>query len=203
MTRARDSAPSALAHDAGHALARGAHHARAQPHERLGRAVDAPNLVPGLGYRDGKLLVAQGVRARRARLPSVIARRAAFSAAHISDTGQRVSLRDMNSVGWRRARCRGYLTSEGVTFLQVGDRVVERGAHPRHRLALMRSMPMDCATRFTLLADTPLVTISETAAATARSTPGNARSGPRGRSSPARSFGILRLMCQTNRLSSG
>lgn len=39
-------------------------------------------------------------------------------------------------------------------------------------LALMRSMPMDCATRFTLLADTPLVTISETAAATVRSTPG-------------------------------
>lgn len=39
-------------------------------------------------------------------------------------------------------------------------------------LALMRSMPMDFATRFTLLADTPLVTISETAAATARSTPG-------------------------------
>ena len=73
LTRARDSAPSALAHDAGHALARGAHHARAQPHERLGRAVDAPNLVPELGYRDGKLLVAQGVRARRARLPGVIA----------------------------------------------------------------------------------------------------------------------------------
>lgn len=46
---------------------------RAQPHERLGRAVDAPNLVPELGYRDGKLLVAQGVRARRARLPGVIA----------------------------------------------------------------------------------------------------------------------------------
>lgn len=34
----------------------------------------------------------------------------------------------------------------------------------------MRSMPMDCATRFTFLVDTPFVTISETAAMTARST---------------------------------
>lgn len=70
-------------------------------------------------------------------------------------------------------------------------------------LALMRSMPMDCATRFTLLADTPLVTISETAAATARSTPGQRSIRPSGKKLPARSFGILRLMCQTNRLSSG
>lgn len=33
----------------------------------------------------------------------------------------------------------------------------------------MRSMPMDWATRLTFLVDTPLVTISETAATTARS----------------------------------
>lgn len=31
-------------------------------------------------------------------------------------------------------------------------------------------MPMDCATRFTFLVDTPLATISETADLTARST---------------------------------
>ena len=71
--RARDAAPASLPHDAGHALARGAHPERPQPHERLGRAVDAPDLVPDLGYRDGKLLVAHGVRARRARLPGVVA----------------------------------------------------------------------------------------------------------------------------------
>lgn len=59
---------------------------RAQPHERLGRAVDAPNLVPELGYRDGKLLVAQGVRARRARLPGVIALGAPPSAPRTSPT---------------------------------------------------------------------------------------------------------------------
>ena len=34
----------------------------------------------------------------------------------------------------------------------------------------MRSMPMDCATRFTFLVETPLITISDTAAITARST---------------------------------
>lgn len=37
-------------------------------------------------------------------------------------------------------------------------------------LALMWSVPMLCATRFTFLVDTPLVTISDTAAMTARST---------------------------------
>lgn len=91
--RARDAVPASLPHDARHALARGAHPERPQPHERPGRAVDAPNLVSDLGYRDGKLLVAQGVRARRARFPGVMALRAAFSAAHISDTGQLGSLR--------------------------------------------------------------------------------------------------------------
>lgn len=71
--RARDAAPSALAHDAGHALARRARPERPQPHERLGRAVDIPHLGSGLGYQFGELFVAQGVRAGRPRLPRVVA----------------------------------------------------------------------------------------------------------------------------------
>ena len=43
------------------------------PIRRLGCAVNAPNLISDLGYRDGKFLVARGVRARRARLPGAIA----------------------------------------------------------------------------------------------------------------------------------
>ncbi len=71
--RARDAAPASLPHDALHALARGPHPERTQPHERPGCAVDAPNLVPDPRYRDGKLLVARGVCARRARFPGAMA----------------------------------------------------------------------------------------------------------------------------------
>ena len=44
--RARHAAPAALAHDAGHPLARRANPEGPQPHERLGRAVDIPDLLP-------------------------------------------------------------------------------------------------------------------------------------------------------------
>lgn len=64
-------------------------------------------------------------------------------------------------------------------------------------LALMRSMPMDCATRFTFLVDTPLATISETADLTARSTREYRLIRSSEKYVPERSFGILRLIVPT------
>ena len=70
---ARDAAPAPLPHDAGHALARGAHPERPQPHERLGRAVDIPHLGSDLGNKLGQFGVAHGMRARQPRFPRVAA----------------------------------------------------------------------------------------------------------------------------------
>lgn len=70
---ARDAAPAPLPHDAGHALARGAHPERPQPHECLGRAVDIPHLGSDLGNKLDQFGVAHGMRARRPRFPRVVA----------------------------------------------------------------------------------------------------------------------------------
>ena len=61
----------------------------------------------------------------------------------------------------------------------------------------MRSMPTGCAARLTFLVDTPSVTISETAATTARSTREQRSIRSSGKQLPARSFGIPRLTVPT------
>lgn len=54
-------------------LARRASPEGPQPHERLGRAVDVPDLLPDPGDRLGQFGVAHGVGARRPRFPRVAA----------------------------------------------------------------------------------------------------------------------------------
>ena len=125
--RARDAAPSALAHYARHALPRRANpHAR-QREERLRRAVDAPNLIPDLGYRDGKLLVAHGVRARRARPPGVIAlarhlqRRAHLRHRPIGLVGEyELELRPLRGKAYSCLLAKKALAFKSISFSRLG-----------------------------------------------------------------------------------
>ena len=121
---ARGAAPASLSPDAGHALARGAHPERPQPLERLGRAVDVPNLVPDLGYREGKLLVAQGVRARWVRLPGAIAmarrlqRRAHLRHRPIGLAGEyELELRLLRGKAYSCLLAKKALASKSISFL--------------------------------------------------------------------------------------
>lgn len=110
----------------GHAPARGAHPERPQPHERLGCTVDAPNLVPDLGYRDGKLLIARGVRARRARFPRVIPlARQLKRREHIRqqtiglDEGYELELRPLRGKAYSCLLAKKALTFKSISFSRL------------------------------------------------------------------------------------
>ncbi len=95
--RARHPAPSALAHDSRHALARGTHAHAAELEEHLRCAVYVAHFGPDPGDQFGeppsRSACALGGRLFHAQWP----RRVALSAAHIPGTGQAPSLREMNS----------------------------------------------------------------------------------------------------------